>query len=120
MFGPYPFTSTGGIVGICVGALVAVFVGFLNGAMYLGRRILSKHAALAGKPIVAILFGLVLLFVLRLAGQLLQLVGLLVFHPLSIALGIAAGALAAIVTTSGFGAMLLSRFATGPHGAGAT
>ena len=108
-----------GIVGICVGALVAVFVGFLNGAMYLGRRILAKKAALAGKPIAAILVGLVLLFLLRLAGQLLQLVGLLVFHPFSIALGIAAGALAAIVTTSGFGAMLLTRFGTGPHGTGA-
>ena len=108
-----------GIVGICVGSLVAVFVGFLNGAMYLGRRILAKNAALAGKPIVAILVGLVLLFVLRLAGQLLQLVGLLIFHPFSIALGIAAGALAVIVTTSGFGAMLLARFGTGPHGAGA-
>jgi hypothetical protein len=108
-----------GIVGICVGALVAVFVGFLNGAMYLGRRILAKNAALAGKPIVAVLVGLVLLFVLRLAGELLQLIGFLFFHPFSIALGIAAGALAAIVTTSGFGAMLLTRFGTGPRGAGA-
>ena len=108
-----------GIVGICVGALIAVYVGFLNGAMYLGRRILGKNAALASKPIVAILIGLALVFVLHLVGDLLQMFGLLVFHPLSIALGIAAGALAAIVTTSGFGAMLLTRFSTGPRGTGA-
>ena len=106
-----------GIVGICVGALVAVFIGFLNGAMYLGQRILGKNAA-TGKPVVAILVGLALIFVLNLVGHLLQLVGLLVIHPIAIALGIAAGALAAIVTTSGFGAMLLTRFAAGPRGTG--
>jgi hypothetical protein len=108
-----------GIVGICVGALLAVFVGFLNGAMFLGQRILGKNAALASKPFVAILVGLALIFVIDFAGDLLQLIGLLVFHPIAIALGIAAGALAAIVTTSGFGAMLLTRFASGPRGAGA-
>ncbi len=109
-----------GIVGICVGALVAVFIGFLIGAMYLGQRILGKNAALGRKPILSILVGLALVFVLNLVGHLLQLVGLFVFHPIAIALGIAAGALAAIVTTSGFGAMLLTRFAAGPRGAGAT
>lgn len=107
-----------GIVGVCVGALVAVFVGFLNGAMYLGQRIQGKNASLARKPLVAIIIGLALIFVLNLVGHLLQLIGLFVFHPIAIALGIAAGALAAIVTTSGFGAMLLTRFAPGPHGGG--
>ena len=108
-----------GIIGICVGALVAVFVGYLNGAMFLGQRILGKRVELAKKPFVAILVGLALIFVIHLAGHLLQLIGLLVFHPLAIALGIAAGALAAIVTTSGFGALLLTRLASGPRGAGA-
>lgn len=109
-----------GIVGICVGAMVAVFIAFLNGAMFLGQRILGKNAARAQKPIIAIAAGLALIFVLNLAGHLLQLVGMLVFHPIAIALGIAAGALAAIVTTSGLGAMLLTRFGTGTRGAGAT
>jgi len=87
--------------------------------MFLGQRILGRNAPLAKKPLAAILVGLALIFVIGLAGHLLQLVGLLVFHPLAIALGIAAGALASIVTTSGFGAMLLTRFASGPRGAGA-
>lgn len=107
-----------GIAAICVGSLLAVFVGFLNGAMFLGQRILGKNSALARKPLLAILVGLALIFVLDFAGDLLQLVGMLVFHPIAIALGIAAGALAAIVTTSGFGAMILTRFATGPRGEG--
>ncbi len=107
-----------GIVGICVGSLVAIFIGFLNGAMFLGRRILAKNAALMQKPLLAITVGLALIFVLNFVGELLKVVGLLVFHPISIALGIASGALAAIVTTSGFGAMILTRFAPGPRGAG--
>jgi hypothetical protein len=108
-----------GIIGICVAAMVAIFVGFLNGAMFLGQRILGKNPVATGKPIVAIAVGLALIFVLNLAGHLLQLIGLLVFHPIAIALGIAAGALCAIVTTSGFGAMVLTRFAPGPLGPGA-
>lgn len=102
-----------GIIAICVGSMVAVFIGFLNGAMFLGQRILGRDSTRAGKPIVAILVGLALLFVLNLVGHLLQLVGLLVMHPIAIALGIASGALAAIVTTAGFGAMILTRFGIG-------
>ncbi len=108
-----------GIVGIVVGALITVFLGFLNGAMFLGRRILGRNAALATKPLVAILVGMALVMVLDFAGDLLQFVGLIIFHPIAIALGIAAGALAAILTTAGFGAMLVTRFASGPRGEGA-
>jgi hypothetical protein len=100
-----------GIAAIIVGSLLAVFVGFLNGAMYLGQRILGPKSQGAVKPLLAILVGLALIFVLDFAGDLLQLVGVLVFHPIAIALGIASGALAAILTTSGFGAMILNRFA---------
>ena len=107
-----------GIVAICVGSLVAIFIGFLNGAMFLGRRILAKNAALMEKPLVAIMVGLALIFVLNFVGELLKVVGMLVFQPIAIALGIAAGALAAIVTTAGFGAMVLTRFAPGPRGGG--
>ena len=102
-----------GIVAICVGSMVAVFIGFLNGAMFLGQRILGRDSTRAGKPLVAILVGLALLFVLSFVGHLLQLVGMLVFHPIAIALGIASGALAAIVTTAGFGAMIQTRFGIG-------
>jgi hypothetical protein len=102
-----------GIVAICVGSMVAVFIGFLNGAMFLGQRILGRDTPRAGKPILAILVGLALLFVLSFVGHLLQLVGMLVFHPIAIAMGIASGALAAIVTTAGFGAMILTRFGIG-------
>jgi hypothetical protein len=106
-----------GIVAIIVGSLLAIFVGFLNGAMYLGQRVMGPKSGRAMKPLLAILVGLALIFVLDFAGDLLQLVGMLVFHPIAIALGIAAGALAAIVTTAGFGAMILTRLAPGPRGA---
>lgn len=109
-----------GIVAIVVGSLLAIFIGFLNGAMFLGQRILGPKSEGAMKPLLAILVGLALIFVIDFAGDLLQLVGMLVFHPIAIALGIAAGALAAIVTTSGFGAMILTRFAPGPRGAGSS
>lgn len=102
-----------GIIAICVGSMLAVFIGFLNGAMFLGQRILGRDSPRARKPIVAILVGLALLFVLSFVGHLLQLVGMLVMHPVAIALGIASGALAAIVTTAGFGAMILTRFGIG-------
>jgi len=105
------------IIGICVGSLLTVFVGFLNGAMFLGQRILGRDSERGSKPLFAILVGLLLLSVLSLVGHLLQLVGMMVFHPIAIALGIASGALAAIVTTAGFGAMVITRFGTGPNSA---
>jgi hypothetical protein len=108
-----------GIAGMVLGLLIAIFLGYLNGAMFLGQRVLGRNSSKANRPILAILAGVTLLTLLEIAGKLIGLVGLLVFHPIAIALGIAAGALAVILTIAGFGALILSRFATGPRGEGA-
>ena len=101
------------IIGLLVAAFLAIFVGFLNGSMYLGRRVLGSRPA-AAKPLLAILAGMALIAVLDIVGDLLGFVGVVLFHPVSIALGIAAGALAVIVTTAGLGGMVLTRFSPGP------
>jgi hypothetical protein len=107
-----------GIAGLIVAAVVAGFLGFMNGAMFLGRRILARSPEAAAKPLLAILVGFLVLSALKIAGKLIGVVGLLVFHPIAIALGIAAGALAVIVATAGLGAMILTGFRTGPGAPG--
>lgn len=108
-----------GIIGLVLALLMAAFLGFLNGAMFLGQRVLGRETERGRKPLVAILVGAALLAVIQIAGKLISLVGFVVFHPIAIALGIAAGALAVILTIAGFGAMILTRFASGPRGEGA-
>jgi hypothetical protein len=108
-----------GIAGLVLALLVAVFLGFLNGSMFLGQRVLGRESARGKNPLIAILVGTALLTLLEVAGKLISVVGVVVFHPIAIALGIAAGALAVIVTIAGFGAMIMTRFAAGPHGEGA-
>jgi hypothetical protein len=108
-----------GIIGLVLALLVAAFLGFLNGAMFLGQRVLGRESARGRKPFLAILVGAALLAVIQIAGKLISLVGFVVFHPIAIALGIAAGALAVILTIAGFGAMVMTRFAAGPRGEGA-
>ena len=107
------------IVGMVLALLLAMFLGYLNGAMFLGQRILGRPASAPGRPLVAILIGASLLAALHVASRLIGLVGVLVFHPIAIALGIAAGALVVILTIAGFGAMIMTRFARGPRGEGA-
>ena len=102
------------IIGLVVAVFLAIFVAFLNGSMYLGRRVLATRPAAAAKPLFAILVGMALIAVLDIVGDLLGFVGVVLFHPVSIALGIAAGALAVIVTTAGLGGMVLTRFGPGP------
>ena len=94
------------IVGLCLSILVAAFVGFLNGALFLGQRVLGRGSSGAQNPMKAIAVGLLVLTALKIAGKLMALVGLLVFHPIAIALGIASGALCVILTIAGFGALL--------------
>jgi hypothetical protein len=108
-----------GIIGLVLALLVAAFLGFLNGAMFLGQRVLGRDSIRGRKPLLAILVGAALFAVLQIAGKLISLVGFVVFHPIAIALGIAAGALAVILTIAGFGAMVMTRFASGPRGEGA-
>ena len=106
------------IVGLVLGLAIAVFLGFLNGAMFLGQRVLGRTSERGKNPLVAIAVGVLLITGIKVAGKLIGLVGLIVFHPIAIALGIATGALAAILTIAGFGAMMQTRFARGPHGEG--
>lgn len=108
-----------GIMGMVLALFVAAFLGFLNGAMFLGQRVLGRDSERGRKPFLAILVGAALLAVIQIAGKLISLVGFVVFHPIAIALGIAAGALAVILTIAGFGAMVMTRFASGPRGEGA-
>lgn len=99
------------IIGLIVGAVFLGFLGYLNGLLYLGQRILGERGK-NRSPLVAIAVGLALVAVLGLAGQLAGFAGLMLFHPLSIAFGIAARALSFILTVAGLGALCLS-FAQG-------
>ncbi|HET9941567.1 MAG TPA: hypothetical protein VFR25_10760 [Candidatus Eisenbacteria bacterium] len=107
-----------GIIGLVLGVVVAVFLGFLNGAMFLGQRVLGRTTERGKNPLLAIAVGVLLITTLKVAGKLIGVLGLIVFHPIAIALAIATGALAAILTIAGFGAMMQTRFARGPHGEG--
>jgi len=102
-----------GIIGLCLAIVVAMFVGFLNGAMFLGQRVLGRNTPAGQQPLRAIFIGLVVLTALEIAGKLMGLVGLLVFHPIAIALGVASGALAVILTIAGFGGLLTQPGLTG-------
>jgi hypothetical protein len=106
------------IIGLVLGIMVGVFLGFLNGAMFLGQRVLGRTSDAGKKPLLAITVGVLLITALKVAGKLIGLVGMMVFHPVAIALGIATGLLAAILTIAGVGAMIQTRFARGPHGEG--
>jgi hypothetical protein len=81
--------------------------------------VLGRDSIRARNPLLAFLVGAALFAVLQIAGKLIGLVGFVLFHPIAIALGIAAGALAVILTIAGFGAMVITRFASGPRGEGA-
>jgi hypothetical protein len=99
------------IVGLVVGAIFLMFLGYVNGLLYLGRRVLGERGR-DKSPILAIGVGMVLILLLKLMGQIASFAGVMLFHPLSIAFGIAAGALAFILTVAGLGALWLS-FAQG-------
>lgn len=98
------------IVALVVAVVFAMFLGYVNGAMYLGRRVLAGRVQGEPKPMLALLIGLLLVALIALAGKLIGFIGIFVFHPLSIAFAIAAGALSFILTTAGLGAMWVSRF----------
>jgi hypothetical protein len=96
------------IVGLIVGVIFAVFLGYLNGAHYLGRRILGARSDRYASPLWAIAVGMAVVLVLGLLGHLAAFVGMIIFHPFSIAFGIAARALSFILTVAGLGAVWLS------------
>lgn len=95
------------IIALIIGVIFAVFLGYLNGVLYLGRRILGARAE-GRNPLIPILVGLAVIAALGVAAHLVGLLGLIVFHPLSIAFGIAARALSFILTLAGLGALWLS------------
>ncbi|HEU5310909.1 MAG TPA: hypothetical protein VFV24_05595, partial [Candidatus Eisenbacteria bacterium] len=53
-----------GIIGLVLALLVAAFLGFLNGAMFLGQRVLGRDSVRGRKPLMAILVGAALFAVL--------------------------------------------------------
>ena len=95
------------IVGLVVGAIFLGFLGYINGVLYLGRRVLGERGR-DKSPLIAILVGLGLILALKVAGHLAGFGGLMLFHPLSVAFGVAAGFLAFILTVAGLGAIWLS------------
>ena len=97
------------IISLIVGVAFAIFLGYANGAMYLGRRILAGRTDGEPKPLLAILVGFVAVALIAAAGKLIGFIGFFAFHPLGIAFAIAAGALSFILTTAGLGAMWVSR-----------
>ena len=100
-----------GLIGIVVGAVYVGFLGYLTGTMFLGRRILGDRVAT--KPLLAIAAGVLLIGVLRFAGELIGALSFFAFHPVGMAFGFAAALLGFIVASAGLGALLSSRFSKG-------
>jgi len=100
-----------GVIGIVVGAVYAGFLGYLTGTMFLGRRILGERVAT--RPLLAVAAGVLLIGVLRFAGELISALSFFAFHPVGMAFGFAAALLSFIVASAGLGALLTSRFSKG-------
>jgi hypothetical protein len=100
-----------GVIGIVVGALYAGFLGYLTGTMFLGRRILGQRVA--AKPLLAIAAGVLLIAVLRFAGELISALSFFAFHPVGMAFGFAAALLSFIIASAGLGALIIGRFGKG-------
>jgi hypothetical protein len=95
------------IIGLVIGVVFLVFLGYLNGALYLGQRVLGERGR-DRSPLYAIGVGILLMAVLGLVGHLVSLAGVMLLYPLGIAFGFAARALAFILTMAGLGAIWLS------------
>jgi hypothetical protein len=103
------------LIGSVLGIIILIFLGYVNGAMYLGRLILHRRSpGLAITPMKAVIVGAVLILGLKIFGNLLGFLGVVFVMPIGIALGIAAAVLWVVLTTAGMGAMVLTRFAKGP------
>jgi hypothetical protein len=100
-----------GLIGIVVGAIYVGFLGYLTGAIFLGRRVLGDRVAT--KPLMAIAAGVLVIAVLRFAGELIGALSFFAFHPVGMAFGFASALLCFIVTSAGLGALLMSRFSKG-------
>jgi len=103
------------LIGSVLGIIIFVFLGYVNGAMYLGKLLAQRRSpGIVISPIRAVIIGVVLILGLKILGNVLGFLGLVFMMPIGIALGIAAAVLCAVLTTAGMGAMVLTRFAKGP------
>ena len=103
------------LIGAVLGIIILVFLGYVNGAMYLGRLVAQRRSpGILISPIRAIIIGIVLILGLKILSHILGFLGLVFMMPIGIALGIASAVLCAVLTTAGMGAMVLTRFAKGP------
>jgi hypothetical protein len=105
------------LIGALLGIIVFAFLGYINGAMYLGRIVLARrNPGVAVTPLKAVLVGAVLILGLKIVGKLLGVLGLLFVMPIGIALAIASVVLGLVFMTAGMGAMVLTRFGKNPIG----
>jgi hypothetical protein len=103
------------LIGALLGIIVFAFLGYVNGAMYLGRIVLArKNPGVAVSPLKAVLVGASLMLGLKILGKLLVFLGLLFVMPIGIALAIASVVLGLVFMTAGMGAMVLTRFQRNP------
>ncbi|HYQ90245.1 MAG TPA: hypothetical protein VEU09_11545 [Candidatus Binatia bacterium] len=103
------------LVGALLGIIAFAFLGYVNGAMYLGRVILARrNPGVAATPLKAVLVGAVLILGLKIVGKLLGFLGLLFVMPVGIALAVASVVLGLVFMTAGMGAMVLTRFGKNP------
>jgi hypothetical protein len=103
-----------GMIGLVIGVVLAVFVAYIIGAMWLGRRLLGRVRGTAASPLRATAVGLLLMVGLSILGKVLGFIGLILLMPVGIAFGILAGMLCVVMTTAGFGSMILTRFGRPP------
>jgi len=103
------------LIGTVLGIVVFAFLGYVNGAMYLGRKLMARRSpGVAVSPLRAVIVGAVLILGLKLIGNVLGFIGLVFVMPIGIALGIASIVLGLVFMTTGMGSIVLTRFAKGP------
>jgi len=109
------FAMVFALVGVVLGAIILMFLGYIDGAMYLGRKVLARRTpARTYKPIWEIAAGLSLILGMKLLGSLFGVLGILFLMPIGIALGIASVVLGLVFMTAGMGGIVLTRFAKNP------
>jgi hypothetical protein len=108
-----------GIIAIIAAAGYLAFLGYIEGALYLGRRVLGARAQ-ASAPLLSIVIGVALIAALDGVGELIGALSFFLFQPIGIALGLASTFILIVLTTAGLGSLLLSRFASGPGAASAS
>jgi hypothetical protein len=103
------------LIATVLGIFVFGFLGFVNGAMYIGRKLLARRTpGVPVKPIHAIIAGISLILGLKVLSALLGFLGTVIVLPVGIAFGIASAVLGFVLSTTGMGGMVLTRFAKGP------